>query len=87
MGWKPAGDRTQGRGIFVQSKQAAPPGDVITLDRRTFLRLSSATALGVFGGSLFGSRVYAATLGKAKRDQMTPDEILARLEAWQSKFQ
>jgi carbonic anhydrase len=57
------------------------------LDRRTFIKLSSAaTALGVFGGNLFGSLVYAQTLGKEKRDKMTPDEILAKLKRGNRNF-
>ncbi|HEX9271351.1 MAG TPA: carbonic anhydrase family protein [Candidatus Binatia bacterium] len=57
------------------------------LDRRTFLKVTSAgTALGVFGESLFGSLVYADTLGKEKRDKMTPDEILAKLKRGNKNF-
>jgi carbonic anhydrase len=57
------------------------------LDRRTFLKVTSAgTALGFFGESLFGSLVYADTLGKEKRDKMTPDEILAKLKRGNKNF-
>lgn len=57
------------------------------LDRRTFLKLTSvATAAGVFGGSLFGSPVYADALGKEKRDKMTPDEVLAVLKRGNKNF-
>jgi carbonic anhydrase len=57
------------------------------LDRRTFLKVTSVgTALGVFGESLFGSLVYAETLGKEKRDKMTPDEILAKLKRGNKNF-
>ena len=57
------------------------------LGRRTFLNLaSSATAIGVFGGNLSGSPVYADALGKAKRDKMTPDEILAALKSGNKNF-
>ena len=57
------------------------------LGRRTFLKLaSSVTAIGVFGGDLSGSPVYADTLGKAKRDKMTPDEILAALKRGNKDF-
>jgi hypothetical protein len=57
------------------------------LDRRTFLKVTSAgTALGVVGESLFGSLVYADTLGKEKRDKMTPDEILAQLKRGNKNF-
>jgi carbonic anhydrase len=56
-------------------------------DRRTFLKVTSVgTALGVFGESLFGSLVYAETLGKEKRDKMTPDEILAKLKRGNKNF-
>src|SRR6266550_5623613 len=65
----------------------AASGGCSHLDRRTFLKLSSAaTALGVFGESLFGSLVYAETLGKEKRDKMTPDEILAQLKRGNKNF-
>jgi carbonic anhydrase len=65
----------------------AASGECSHLDRRTFLKLSSAaTALGVFGESLFGSLVYAETLGKEKRDKMTPDEILAQLKRGNKNF-
>ena len=57
------------------------------LGRRTFLKLaSSVTAIGVFGGDLSGSPVYADALGKAKRDKMTPDEILAALKRGNKDF-
>jgi carbonic anhydrase len=66
---------------------AAASGECSHLDRRTFLKLSSAaTALGMFGESLFGSLVYAETLGKEKRDKMTPDEILAKLKRGNKNF-
>jgi carbonic anhydrase len=65
----------------------AAAGEHFHLDRRTFIKLSSAaTALGVFGESLFGSFVYAQTMGKEKRDKMTPDEILARLKRGNKNF-
>jgi carbonic anhydrase len=65
----------------------AASGECSHLDRRTFLKLSSAaTALGMFGESLFGSLVYAETLGKEKRDKMTPDEILAKLKRGNKNF-
>jgi carbonic anhydrase len=72
----------------MQSKTiVAAAGEWGHLDRRTFLKLSSAaTALGVFGVSLFGSFVYAQTLGKEKRDKMTPDEILAKLKRGNKNF-
>src|SRR6266850_2145515 len=65
----------------------AASGECSHLDRRTFLKVTSvATALGVFGESLFGSLVYAETLGKEKRDKMTPDEILAKLKRGNKNF-
>src|SRR5215471_18076992 len=57
------------------------------LGRRTFPKLaSSVTAIGVFGGKLSGSFVYADVLGKEKRDKMTPDEILAELKRGNKNF-
>jgi carbonic anhydrase len=65
----------------------AASGECSHLDRRTFLKVTSvATALGVFGESLFGSLVYSDTLGKEKRDKMTPDEILAKLKRGNKNF-
>jgi carbonic anhydrase len=70
----------------LRTTQAAS-GECNHLDRRTFFKLSSAaTALGVFGEHLFGSLVYAQTLGKEKRDKMTPDEILAKLKRGNKNF-
>ena len=57
------------------------------MDRRRFLKVTSAgTALGFSGESLFGSLVYADTLGKERRDKMTPDEILAKLKRGNKNF-
>ena len=65
----------------------ATSGECRHLDRRTFLKVTSAgTALGVVGESLFGSFVYADALGKEKRDKMTPDEILAKLKRGNKNF-
>ena len=65
----------------------AASGECGHLDRRTFLKVTSvATALGVFGEVYFGSLVYADTLGKEKRDKMTPDEILAKLKRGNKNF-
>src|SRR4029077_10151395 len=55
--------------------------------RRTFFKLASgAAAIGVLGANLTGSLVYADTLGKEKRDKMTPDEILAALKRGNTNF-
>jgi carbonic anhydrase len=57
------------------------------LVRRTFLKLTGGAALaGVCGGSLFGRFAYADALGKAARDKMTPDEILAALKNGNTHF-
>ena len=62
-------------------------GEYGRLDRRRFLKVTSAgTALGLSGESLFGSFVYADTLGKERRDKMTPDEILAKLKRGNRNF-
>ena len=62
-------------------------GEYGRLDRRRFLKVTSAgTALGFSGESLFGSLVYADTLGKERRDKMTPDEILAKLKRGNRNF-
>ena len=65
----------------------AASGEYGRLDRRRFLKVTSAgTALGLSGESLFGSFVYADTLGKERRDKMTPDEILAKLKRGNRNF-
>lgn len=57
------------------------------LDRRTFLKLTSAaTATGVLGGSLFGNLAYADALTKEQRDNMTPDQILAEMKRGNLRF-
>lgn len=57
------------------------------LSRRTLLKLTSGAAItGVVGANLSSSLVYADTLGKEKRDQMTPDEILAALKRGNRNF-
>ena len=65
----------------------ATSGECRHLDRRTFLKVTSAgTALGVVGDGLFGNFIYADTLGKEKRDKMRPDEILAKLKRSNKNF-
>src|SRR5947208_10123459 len=65
----------------MQSKtMEAASGESQYLSRRTFLKLTSAAMTGVFSANLSSSWVYADTLGKEKRDKMTPDEILAALK-------
>jgi carbonic anhydrase len=65
----------------------ATSGECRHLDRRTFLKVTSAgTALGVVGDGLFGNLIYADTLGKEKRDKMTPDEIFAKLKRGNKNF-
>ena len=71
----------------MQSKTIVAASRECHLERRTFLKVTSVgTALDVFGESLFGSLVYAETLGKEKRDKMTPDEILAKLKRGNKNF-
>jgi carbonic anhydrase len=65
----------------------AASGQSFHLDRRTFLKLSSAaTAVGIFMESSFGSLLHAAVPDKEKRDKMSPDEILARLKRGNKNF-
>jgi len=57
------------------------------LNRRTFLKLTSGVAMtGIFGANLSSNLVYADALGKAKRDKMTPDEILGALKRGNKNF-
>src|SRR6266481_8893249 len=72
----------------MQSKtMEAAPGESQYLSRRTFLKLTSGAAMtGVFSANLSSSLVYADTLGKEKRDKMTPDEILAALKRGNKNF-
>ena len=65
----------------------AASGESQYLSRRTFLKLTSGAAMtGVLGANLSTSLVYADTLGKEKRDKMTPDEILAALKRGNANF-
>src|SRR5207249_12063400 len=72
----------------MQSKtMEAASGESQYLSRRTFLKLTSGAAMtGVFSANLSSSLVYADTLGKEKRDKMTPDEILAALKRGNKNF-
>ena len=72
----------------MQSKaMGAASGESQYLSRRTFLKLTSGAAMtGVLGANLSTSLVYAETLGKEKRDKMTPDEILAALKRGNANF-
>ncbi len=57
------------------------------LDRRTFLRASTATtAAALFGFGFFGSVAYAAALTKAQRDRLTPDQIIAEMRKGNQRF-
>ena len=65
----------------------AASGECQHLSRRTFFKLTSGAAIaGVFGAGLPSSLVYADTLGKEKRDKMTPDEILAAFKRGNKNF-
>ena len=72
----------------MQSKaMGAASGESQYLSRRTFLTLTSGAAMaGVLAANLSTSLVYAETLGKEKRDKMTPDEILAALKRGNANF-
>jgi carbonic anhydrase len=72
----------------MQSKtMGAASGESQYLSRRTFLKLTSGAAMtGVLGANLSTSLVYADTLGKEKRDKMTPDEILEALKRGNANF-
>ena len=55
--------------------------------RRGFLKMASAaTALGLAGGGLFTSPLYADALTKAQRDSMTSDQIIAVMKAGNERF-
>jgi carbonic anhydrase len=83
---KPA-KAAQGESSMKSKTIEAASGECVRLDRRRFLMVTSAgTALCVFGESLFGSLVYADTLGKERRDKMTPDEILTKLKRGNKNF-
>ena len=56
-------------------------------NRRSFLRFASITPLmGVLGGSLLTANVLAKTLTSAKRDPMTPEEIIEMMKAGNERF-
>ena len=54
-------------------------------DRRGFLKLSGA-AVAALGSGLFVSTAHAVVLNKAKRDAMSPDEILALMKKGNERF-
>jgi len=57
------------------------------LDRRTFLKASTATtAAALFGFDFFGSVAHAAALTKAQRDKLTPDQIIAEMKKGNQRF-
>jgi carbonic anhydrase len=65
----------------------AVSGEFHYSSRRTFLKLTSGAALtGLLGGDISSSVAYADSLGKEKRDKMTPDEILAALQRGNRNF-
>jgi len=56
-------------------------------DRRRFLTILGATAaVGSVGGSLGPRLAYAASLTRAERDQLTPDEMIARMKQGNERF-
>jgi carbonic anhydrase len=57
------------------------------LDRRAFLKASSATAAAAFFGfGSFSSVSFAAALSKARRDKLTPDQIIAMMKRGNLRF-
>ena len=57
------------------------------LDRRSFLRLGGiATATAALAVAPFGRLAYAAALSKAKRDKMSPDDIIALMKKGNERF-
>ncbi len=63
-----------------------PFQDGSRFDRRNFLKVPIAAAVGVLSGSLVGSLAYAAALTREQRDQMTPDEIIAAMQRGNERF-
>ena len=64
-----------------------PTAESHHLDRRTFLRASTATtAAALLGFGFFGSVAYAAALTKAQRDRLTPDQIIAEMRKGNQRF-
>jgi carbonic anhydrase len=67
--------------------QSTKPTERGHLDRRGFLRTPTAVAaLGLLGGGLCGSVVYADSLTKEQRDKMTPDDILSMMKRGNERF-
>jgi carbonic anhydrase len=61
------------------NKQQDSSRFTLSLNRRSFLTtLGIATASGLLGFAQGGGLAYADALSKAKRDKMTPDDIIAR---------
>jgi len=67
--------------------KVVPPAELLHLNRRAFLRASTATAAAAFFGLGFVPNVsYAAALTKAQRDKLTPDEIIAMMKKGNLRF-
>jgi len=55
--------------------------------RRDFLKITgSATALGILGGNVLPGHARADALTRAKRDQMTPNQIIAAAKRGNERF-
>ena len=58
-----------------------------TLDRRSFLQLSTSVAVGgLLGSGLHGSPASADALTKEQRDKMTPEDVLAVMRRGNERF-
>jgi carbonic anhydrase len=60
----------------------APDG----VGRRSFLKGTGATALGLFGGGFLSGPAYADALTKEQRDKMTPDKIIEAMKRGNKRF-
>jgi carbonic anhydrase len=63
------------------------PGEDGRLNRRTFLKVTPAVAVGgLLAGNLSGGAAHAGVLTREQRDKMTPNQILAVLKRGSVRF-
>ena len=67
--------------------QVESPAGLPRLDRRAFLKASTATTAAAFWGlGFFSSASFAAALTKAERDKLTPDQVIAMMKKGNIRF-
>jgi carbonic anhydrase len=71
--------------LMTKNCPACQPSDGV--DRRRFLTASSGiAATALLGGGAFSGLVYADALTKARRDKLSPDDVLALMKKGNKRF-